>query len=143
MTPVVVLDINVVLDLWHFQDPRTQHLDQVLEARALRVMTCEALNLELEDVLSRNAFAATRPTVLQKWRGLSELRPLHQRAPWHCRDQDDQKLLDLAVSTSACALLTRDKALLALAARAAQCELQIVVPEHFDFSSMRPTSLPH
>ncbi len=132
MVPKVVLDIHVVLDFWHFNDLRTQRLRSQVHARELQVVTCAALDEELDDVLSRSAFFHSRDHVLQHWRTLAVTVDVHQIAPWRCRDPDDQKLLDLAVSARADALITRDKALLALTQRASATALKIVSPERFD-----------
>lgn len=130
----VVLDIHVVLDFWHFNDLRTQWLRRQVEDGALQVVTSHALDEELRDVVSRNFFIASRDQVLQQWHARTTAIEVNQRAVWHCRDPDDQKLLDLAVSAKAHALITRDKALLVLARRASSAgtaALRILTPENF------------
>lgn len=132
--PRVVLDIHVVLDFWHFNDGRTERLRRQVENGALQVVTSEALDEELCDVMSRSAFTTSRQRVLQQWQTRATTVEVHQRAAWRCRDPDDQKLLDLAVSAKALALITRDKALLVLARRAATTSatvLHILTPENF------------
>ena len=131
MTLTVVLDTNVVLDLWHFDDARSRELRSKVETRALRVVTSGALDDELRDVLSRDAFVVSRDNVLARWRALAVRVEVTTPAPWLCRDPDDQKLVDLAVSARAAALISKDKALLALARRARSLSLQIVTPEDF------------
>ncbi len=129
-SPAVVLDIHVVLDFWHFDDPRTRRLRNQVQARELQVVTCDALDTEINDVLARSTFIHSRDKALQHWRALAVKVKVSQPAPWRCRDPDDQKLLDLAVSSRARALITRDNALLALARRARASALNIVSPEH-------------
>ncbi|WP_369293093.1 PIN domain-containing protein [Klebsiella variicola] len=48
-----------------------------------------------------------------------------------CRDQDDQKFIDLALDARARWLVSRDKAVLALAKRARARQLLIVTPERW------------
>ena len=52
-----------------------------------------------------------------------------------CRDPDDQKFIDLALSTQARWLISRDKALLALAKRAKPRGLSILVAEHWTLTA--------
>lgn len=129
----VVLDIHIVLDFWHFNDGRTERLRRQVEDGTLQVLTSQALDEELRDVMSRNSFIASRDQVLQQWQARTIAVEVHQSAAWRCRDPDDQKLLDLAVSAKANALITRDKALLVLARRAASSAsaLHILTPENF------------
>ena len=55
--PLVVLDTNVVLDLWLFGDPRAAALRQALQAGRLAALVTAPLLAELADVLQR-PFAA-------------------------------------------------------------------------------------
>jgi putative PIN family toxin of toxin-antitoxin system len=127
----VVLDTNVVLDLWHFDDVEARELRILLETRALHVVTSKALDDELHDVMSREQFIASRGVVLKHWRALSTTIAVNAPAPWMCHDKHDQKLLDLAVSSRAAALITKDKALLTLARRAACASLMIASPKDY------------
>ena len=141
MTPRVVLDTNVILDLWHFDDLDAHPLRAMLDAGALRVVTSDAVDAELADVLSRTQFCASRDAVLARWRAVATTIRVTDAAPWACRDPDDQKLLDLAVCARAAALITKDKALLSLARRAAAAGLQIVSPRRFpEFAAAAPAS---
>lgn len=72
-----------------------------------------------------------RDAVLERWQFVATPVEVVTVAPWHCRDPDDQKLLDLAVSARAAALVTKDGALLALARRAASLPLLIATPKPF------------
>jgi uncharacterized protein len=140
MANTVVLDTNVVLDLWHFEDAGTRELRRLIETRALHVVTSAALDDELHDVLSRAAFLPSRSLVLERWRTLAATVDVPAAAPWQCRDPDDQKLLDLAVSAVAAALITKDKALLALARQAAEAKLLIATPQRFVFATAAATA---
>jgi putative PIN family toxin of toxin-antitoxin system len=127
--PTVVLDTNVVLDLWHFNDVRCTGLRQAIDAGALHIVTSAALDDELNDVLSRDQFVASRATVVERWQRAAVRIDVHTRAPWLCRDRADQMLLDLAVAARAELLLTKDKALLTLARKARPAGLTIASPD--------------
>lgn len=129
MTPRVVLDTNVILDLWHFDDLGARALRAMLDAGTLRVVTSDAVDAELSDVLSRAQFCASRDAVLARWHAVATTICVTDAAPWTCRDPDDQKLLDLAVCARAAALITKDKALLSLARRAAAAGVLIATPK--------------
>ncbi|MFZ9370825.1 MAG: PIN domain-containing protein, partial [Limnohabitans sp.] len=48
----LVLDTNIVLDLWWFEDPRAEPLLTALQAGQVRWLATEAMREELERVLS-------------------------------------------------------------------------------------------
>ena len=130
--PRLVLDTNVLLDLWLFDDPAVRPLREGIEngsLRALRSADCEA---ELVEVIGREQFGldeAARLAVLARWTACSEPIAAVSPAPLACTDPDDQKFLDAAFSAGADLLLTRDKALLTLARRAEAAGLRILRPD--------------
>lgn len=129
--PRLVLDTNVLLDLWLFDDPRVRGLRQAIEARRLRALRSADCDAEFAEVLQRPHFGLDdegRARILAHWTDVSEPIDAVQPAPLACADPDDQKFLDAAVSSGANWLLTRDKALLALARRAAAIGLRIGRP---------------
>lgn len=132
----IVLDTNVCLDLFVFDDPRCARLhaslrageviavtDQACRAEWLRVLEYPALAL---DVHARAAATARFDAVMQPWPST----PAAPDAPPppRCRDPDDQKFLDLAIRARARWLLTRDDHLLRLARRAARDGLFVIQP---------------
>ena len=129
--PRLVFDTNVLLDLWLFDDPTAQPLRLALEGglvQALRSASCDA---EFAEVVARDRFgldASGRERLLARWMACSEPIDGVLPAPLVCADPDDQKFLDAAFSARATALLTRDKALLQLASRAAVAGLAICTP---------------
>jgi len=130
--PRVVLDTNVLLDLWLFEDPRVRGLREAIESHRLQASRSADCDAEFAEVLQRPQFgldAAGRDRILAHWAESSEPIGAVRLAPWLCADPDDQKFLDAAYSSSAQWLLTRDKALLALARRAEACGLRIGSPE--------------
>jgi putative PIN family toxin of toxin-antitoxin system len=120
----VVLDTNVVLDIWVFNDPVTRPLAQALEEGALTAWANAETLLELEQVLTLPIFkldASAQRTVQARYQGLvhrvseSSLAPLPELP--RCRDRDDQKFLVLAAHASAAWLVSKDKRLLSLTDR--------------------------
>ena len=129
--PRAVLDTNVLLDLWLFDEPSTRTLRAAVESGAVRALRSAATDAELADVLGRPCFGladAARAAVLDRWAACSEPIAAVCPAPLACTDPDDQKFLDAAFSAGADLLLTRDKALLKLAPRAAAAGLTIRRP---------------
>jgi putative PIN family toxin of toxin-antitoxin system len=127
----VVIDTNVLLDLWLFDDPSTRSLRRTIEAGRLRPLRSAATDAELADVLQRPTFgldAPAREALLRRWTDCSDALTSVASAPLTCRDGDDQKFLDAAFSGNAALLLTRDRALLELSRRAGALGLRIERP---------------
>lgn len=130
----LVIDTNVLLDCWVFDDPRARPLWQALIERpaTLRCLRSDATDAELADVLARAPLAqrlqARRvdgAALLAQWRALAEPVPRLFAAPWGCSDPHDQKFLDLACTGRAQLLVSKDKALLKVGRRARASGLQI------------------
>ena len=121
-----VIDTNIVLDLWLFEDPATIPLRAALQSGAIshlatasmrdelaRVMTYPHLmkrmaksNIQASDVLNRfdKYLLAAEPAA---------------KAACTCKDPDDQKFIDLAVA-HAVPLLSKDKAIVCMKKRLLQ-----------------------
>jgi len=135
--PLLVLDTNIWLDLYVFADPQSAVLDAALRAGLARAVRCSRTDAELQAVLARPHFQKRctpeqAQARLQDWTTLAQehagaLRP----APWICRDPDDQKFLDLACSSGAQVLLSKDRALLDLARKSRPQGLHILNPVQF------------
>ena len=141
--PRLVLDTNTVLALCMFRDPRLEALRAWIEAGNCLLLSREDALEELRCALAYRQF------------GLDEAAQvaLHARyrtrlAPWspppdaeterrisalpRCRDEDDQKFLEIASLSDASAVITRDKALLRLARHPRIRErFRVVTPENF------------
>jgi predicted nucleic acid-binding protein len=133
--PAVVLDTNAVLDWLVFRDVRIAPLaEAVSEGRAVWLAPAGGRE-ELRAVLERDQLR--RPvnpaSVLSQYDRLAVpcASPATSPAAPRCSDPDDQMFLDLAVSTRARWLVTRDKALLTLRARVRHLGLRIAPPEHW------------
>jgi predicted nucleic acid-binding protein len=126
--PRIVLDTQILLDLWVFDDPVARPLLAALAGGAVTALRSQPTDDELARVLARPRFAlasARQRAVFGAWQALA--RPVERlfAAPLGCSDPHDQKFVDLAFSARAHALVSRDKALLRLARRAAPAGLWI------------------
>ncbi len=122
----VVLDTNILLDLWVYDDPAVEPLREHLQAGGLRWIATPSMREELRRVLDYPHIAArlaARPqkaqVVLDAFDAHAQLQPDAPRAPYVCKDVDDQKFVDLAAAHQA-VLLSKDKAVLTLRNRLAR-----------------------
>ncbi|ABF90658.1 PIN domain protein [Myxococcus xanthus DK 1622] len=127
-TPLpVVLDTNVVLDLFVFDDPYTRPLAEALAARTLTAWTDADTLAELGYVLASRNFqpglgAPHRTAAFERYRAQVHMAPSAESVPTpslpRCRDRDDQKFLSLAARAGAAWLVSKDKRVLSMADRA-------------------------
>lgn len=123
----LVLDTNIILDLFVFNDPDLATLKPALlaglENKQLNWIATQDMRIELERVLTypkitpRMAFyQITAADVLDKFDLLATLVEPAPKAKWMCKDPDDQRFIDLAVQHKA-TLLSKDQAVLCMAKR--------------------------
>ena len=122
-TPVVVIDTNVVLDLWIYQDPATPPLLSALQQGQLRWVATVPMREELSRVLDYPHIAQRRTRdalsvldVLAQFDRFAQLQDVAVKAAYLCKDPDDQKFIDLAVTHKA-VLLSKDKQVLRMTNR--------------------------
>jgi putative PIN family toxin of toxin-antitoxin system len=134
-TPRVVLDTNVVLDWLVFRNPHCDLLKSMLEENQLQWIATAVMWDELADVLTRGCLDAWQPDLqavktqwTQRCQEVAPPEPAQTAALPRCTDTDDQKFIDLAISHQAHWLLSRDRAVLRLASRAAAWGLTIAAP---------------
>ena len=137
-TPRLVLDTNVVMDLFHFLAPPLARLAQAIANDHVICLANERTLAELARVTGYPQFrldAAGRDNLLQRYRahltivpvtpGDANLPPLPK-----CRDPDDQMFLELAQYAKADLLISRDNLVLKLArARQRPCPFAILTPD--------------
>lgn len=128
----VVLDTNVVLDAWWFEDMHAAPWRQAVETGRLQWVATAAMRDELADVLGRPAFAgdperAARVAATFDRQALI-LADGGQVPVARCADPDDQMFIDLALAAGARWLVSRDGAVLALARTARAWGCDIVAP---------------
>ena len=129
--PRAVIDTNVLLDFWVFDDPAARPLRAAVESGRVNALRSGDSVDELTQVIMREKFELAtdaRFGVLRDWDRLATPVERVFAAPFACSDRDDQKFLDLAYSARADWLVTRDKALLKLARRARRDGLKILLP---------------
>ncbi|MEO7151649.1 MAG: PIN domain-containing protein [Burkholderiaceae bacterium] len=133
MPLLLVLDTNVVLDWLYFRDPRCDALARTIRTGRACWLASGAMHDELAHVLGRGVRtigerAGDAAAVLAGWRRWATPLERDGRAVppgLRCSDADDQKFIDLAWQVGASALLSRDRAVLKLARRAALHGLRI------------------
>jgi putative PIN family toxin of toxin-antitoxin system len=129
--PRAVIDTNVLLDFWVFDDPAARPLREALISGTVQALRSGDCVDELSDVLMRNRFdlpAERRLDILRLWDRLAKPVDPVFPAALACTDPRDQKFLDLACSAAADWLVTKDKALLKLARKARGIGLQVLGP---------------
>ena len=131
--PAIVVDTQVVMDWLVFNDPRVQVLAAALRSRQLRWLVAPAMRDEIRHVLGRGVAASYGPDLALiegTFDAHAEAVEAAEPSPrLVCRDPDDQKFIDLALARGARWLVSRDKALLALAKRAKLRGLLILKPD--------------
>jgi putative PIN family toxin of toxin-antitoxin system len=126
----VVLDTNILLDIFVFNDERALHLKQALFDKTTRFVASQKTVEEFADVISRPLFKLDKETqeaILAQWQAIA----LQQddsnlaSAPWKCQDPDDQIFLDLAYQFRPAILISKDNIVLQIAKRAASEDILI------------------
>jgi len=126
MTQGLVIDTNIVLDIWVYQDPATPSLLNALEEGKLQWLATVPMREELLRVLDyphiaqrRNRDGVSAEAVLVHFDRLAKIQAIAPKAPYICKDEDDQKFIDLAAAHQAL-LLSKDKQVLSLTNRLAR-----------------------
>jgi predicted nucleic acid-binding protein len=122
-----VLDTTIVLDLWVFDEPKAMALRTRVETGTSGWIATTAMREELARVLAYpqivkrlSARALPADTVLGHFDRWAQLQPDAPKAPYACKDADDQKFIDLAVQQTA-ALHSKDAQVLCMKKRLARC----------------------
>jgi putative PIN family toxin of toxin-antitoxin system len=129
-----VLDTNVLLDLWVFENADVGPLRTAIEAGHCVPLSSVDTRNELAAVLARAQFAVPleRQQQLQShWRTVARHIERVFPAPYNCTDRKDQPFIDLAFTAQAQWLITRDKAVLKLARKLRGTGLTIAQPVDF------------
>ena len=124
MTPLV-LDTNIVLDLWVFDDVQAEGLRTALQTGQVQWLATPPMRDELVRVLDYPQIARSlrhhgrvAAQVLEQFDARAQLQVVPPKAGVTCKDPDDQKFIDLAVAYPAI-LLSKDHAVLAMQKRLA------------------------
>ena len=138
-----MLDTNVVLDWLLFRNPDCARLGEWLLAGKARWLVTAAMQDELEHVLAHgrlDRWNPDLPALLAIWGRLAvQLDAPAASAPatrLRCSDPDDQKFIDLALTSGARWLLSHDRAVLKLARAARERGLDILTPSRWAAASL-------
>ena len=122
-----VLDTNIVLDLWVFDEPKAEALRVSVETGRTHWLATAAMREELARVLAYPQIVKRlthreipADTVLGHFDRWAQLHPDAPKAEYVCKDPDDQKFIDLAVTHTA-ALHSKDAQVLCMKNRLARC----------------------
>ena len=133
----LVLDTNIILDAFVFNDPATQPLKDALAVKKYQWIATQAMRDELERVLgypkimARMAFyQVSALEVLAQFDAQTLLHDAAPKASVTCRDPDDQKFIDLAV-THKTLLLSKDNAVLCMSKRLLALDVSAQVAINF------------
>ena len=145
----VVIDTNVILDMFLYTDPRVSALVAALNSGELQWLATRVMREELARVLqyehlqkrlmakasaegassdegSASASAsATALLILGKMDQQAHLLEVAPRASYVCKDVDDQKFIDLAQAHRSM-LISKDKAVLSMKNRMARVGVQVM-----------------
>lgn len=127
---MIVLDTNIVLDLFVFDEPAVLPLKDALQTRQLQWIATPAMREELARVLAyqqivpRLAYYQRSATdVLADFDRLVKVVDAAPKAPVTCKDADDQQFIDLAVAHKT-PLLSKDHAVLCMKKRLLALDVQ-------------------
>ena len=119
----VVLDTNIVLDVFVFNDTASGPLKQALLAGELEWLATQPMREELARVLDYpqiiprlNFYQLTAEAVLAAFDQHARIVEVAPKAPVTCTDADDQKFIDLAIAHQAL-LLSKDQHVLSMRKR--------------------------
>jgi putative PIN family toxin of toxin-antitoxin system len=147
--PRLVLDTNVVMDLFHFAAPPLAPLMRAMTSGAVVCLASNATLAELERVTGYKQFKLDtfgKQRVFDSYRAhvhliTASIAPEMPLLP-KCRDPDDQMFLELALASHADILISRDNLVLKLArARQRPCPFAILSPEQA-LAQLFPADIP-
>ena len=120
---MIVIDTNIVLDLFVFKDPLAQPLALALASQKYKWIATVPMRDELARVLAYpnivlrlDLVQISAAEVLAQFDGQVQWMDVAPKAHLICRDPDDQKFIDLALAHQA-VLLSKDRAVLCMSKR--------------------------
>jgi putative PIN family toxin of toxin-antitoxin system len=138
-----VIDTNIVLDLWLFEDPATVPLRAALQSGRISHLATDSMRDELERVLTYPHIVKRMARSNIQAQDILDRFDQHHlpaepsvKAPCTCKDPDDQKFIDLAVA-HAVPLLSKDAAILCMKKRLFQSGV-VLNPTDLPAPSVQP-----
>jgi uncharacterized protein len=148
----LILDTNTWLDWLLFNDSNVAAIRERCAVQTIELITTTRMRDELADVLARPQFQKhfnenRQPEhLMAEFDALVHLVPAPTALPHplQCKDQDDQIFIDLALVSSPCVLVSKDKLVLAVAkrlkkwliAQGAENRPQVIICRPSDFASL-------
>ena len=139
--PLWVLDTNIVLDVFLFADADAQLLREALAQARIRWISTAPMREELARVLTyphiakrMDFYKRSAEELLRDFDSHSHAVDVAPRAPLRCKDPDDQRFIDLALTHQA-GLLSKDHAVLCMAKRMRALGVPYVGATFFDASA--------
>jgi predicted nucleic acid-binding protein len=134
--PLVILDTQVVMDWLIFDEPSLSTLIGAVMSERLHWTATTAMKAELLHVIGRGVVARYAPDLTRVHEAFERHcrfvdEPVLGMARPRCSDADDQKFIDLGLALAATqptSLISRDRAVLKVAKRAAKLGLPILSP---------------
>jgi predicted nucleic acid-binding protein len=124
---LVVIDSQSLFDWMVFRNPVCERWETALVGPDWEWIFTSELKSEFDFVAAKGfgeRWPVDMPALAARWqrhgRAVEIPPPLGAAVRLHCTDADDQKFIDLAIAARAHTLVTRDKALLRLARKAAE-----------------------
>jgi len=140
----LVIDTNIVLDLWVFDEPALAPLKAALQDGRLQWLATQAMRSELQRVLGYPHIAkrmarggVKAKTVMAAFDTHALLEDVAPKAPHTCKDPDDQIFIDLAAAHRA-TLLSHDKQVLCMAKRLKVSAVSVCTAMKFVAQSFPP-----
>lgn len=134
--PLAVLDTNVVLDLWYWNDRKCSQLKKALSAGALRAVSSSSCLKELAAVLARPVFelsVSEKKSLLETVLSSVWVAKPTVEALVRCKDAEDEKFLNLAFEIEADYLFTKDKRVLRAGRKLRALGTQTLTPADFRY----------
>lgn len=139
----VVLDTNIVLDLFLFQDPKTEPLREQLQSAQIHWVATQHMRNELERVLTYAHIAEklayygkTTADILAAFDHFAQLTQASVvKSAYTCKDTDDQPFIDLACKIASDSppqsvhLISKDKAVLSMRKRLEKLSVIVTSPK--------------
>lgn len=135
--PLAVIDTNVWLDLYFWNDAGVESLKALIDAKRISVCTSLECLEELADVIHRPQFKLTvekQHDLLKQVLSVCKLVVQPTDVTVKCRDGDDQKFLNLAHALKADFLVTKDKLVLKAGKKLKKFGTIVTTPSNFSLS---------